>query len=631
MMQVGVPLGHGPWAPTAPLEVSRQLRLCGVAATPCFRRPPPRHLSALAGCAASASFALFVRCTGHSTSSAAARRRPRRPAVARWLRCIRRQALEGESGPLVVAERYSSFSWWQHLLDIPHSRILERIAYNLSFNVVLAIVVCVYHQCTDNLAVMPATPLILSSAALGLLLVFRTTAAHERWQLGLNCTYDLRHNLQQILRVMRPWYAPRQFTRLQQQVRTFPQLIDSHLTASPGEGILYGVGPRDLITQISEELCVYCSKRKSDLAVMYCMDRTLGHINQILKNVCTMEQLASEAVPRDYSRHTSRFLTVWMSILPFVLLDYGGFMPLVVGIVSWALLSIEEIGHTLEDPFNSPTQPVPVRQILEYGGGEHTLASGGMPATSPLAEPLWERDAVEAEDTEDLEDAEESEEMKAAVAVKVDVLAMRRLALKSHHGRHVRADANGDMKASSEDVGEAEKFDLVINAEDTTISLRSCHGKYVSVDKLGEVRANQPAIGSRPGDSEKFQLVCHDDGTISLGSHTGFVAAEAKCGLRANRALVGDWEKFQPVDQGTKWGVEGDAGHSAIHAESHGELDVANLSRAIEDGHSSHLVPPAKRLRRSRGLMAGVASAVLHVSALLQASAPNNSAPASPS
>jgi len=295
-----------------------------------------------------------------------------------------------------------------------------------------------------------------------------------------------------------------------------------------------------------------------------------------------------------------------------------------VGIVSWALLSIEEIGHTLEDPFNSPTQPVPVRQILEYGGGEHTLASGGMPATPPLAEPLWERNAVEAEDTED---AEESEETEAAVAVEVDVLAMRRLALKSHHGRHIRADANGDMKASSEDVGEAEKFDLVINAEDTKISLRSCHGKYVSVDKLGELRANQTAIG----DSEKFQLVGHDNGTISLRSHTGFVAAEAKCGLRANRALVGDWEKFQPMDQGTKSGVAGDAGHSAIHAESHGELDVANLPHAIEDGHPSHFVPPAKRLRRSRGLMAGVASAVLLVSALLQASAPNDSAPASPS
>lgn len=48
-------------------------------------------------------------------------------------------------------------------------------------------------------------------------------------------------------------------------------------------------------------------------------------------------------------------------------------MPLSVAVISWALLSIEEIGHTLEDPFNSPTQSVDVKGILEEGGGEHTL------------------------------------------------------------------------------------------------------------------------------------------------------------------------------------------------------------------------------------------------------------------
>mmetsp|Transcript_57870 Transcript_57870/g.188118 ORF Transcript_57870/g.188118 Transcript_57870/m.188118 type:complete len:713 (+) Transcript_57870:3-2141(+) len=126
----------------------------------------------------------------------------------------------------------------------------------------------------------------------------------------------------------------------------------------------------------------------------------------------------------------------------------------------------------------------------------------------------------------------------------VDVRSFKSLALKSHHNRHVKADINGEIKASSMNVGEQEKFDLVHN-EDASISLRSCHGKYVSVDKMGDLCASATSIG----DAEKFQLVCNDDGTISFKSIRGFVSAQNKCGLIANRAMIGAWERFQAKDR----------------------------------------------------------------------------------
>lgn len=303
---------------------------------------------------------------------------------------VTRCATEGETGPLGLAERYSSVTWWEHVLDLPYSKILARISSHLTFNVVLAVAVCVYQHETHALDTLPVTPLTLCSAALGLLLVFRTSAAYERWQLGLAHTYQLRYHLQQILRVARPWLSERRFARMQRQVRAFPRTIEIHLTARAGAGFIYGVGPRDLITQLSEEIAVKFSKPDVPLAALYAVDRVQGHVAQVLRLVVEMEMLASEAVPRDYSRHTSRFLTVWMCTLPFVLLDCGDVMPVAVAVISWALLSIEEIGHTLEDPFNSPTQPVPVQAILEAGGGEHSLAPGQAAAPPPVV-PLWER------------------------------------------------------------------------------------------------------------------------------------------------------------------------------------------------------------------------------------------------
>lgn len=157
------------------------------------------------------------------------------------------------------------------------------------------------------------------------------------------------------------------------------------------------------MTQISDEVAVNFSGRNVPTAALYAADRLQGHISRVLQLVTEMELLVVEAVPRDYSRHTSRFLTVWMCSLPFVLLDLGKLMPVAVAVVSWALLSIEEIGHTLEDPFNSPTQSVDVQAILEQGGGKHNLRLGSMPAPSSDV-PLWERRKAQPEGEEEVED-----------------------------------------------------------------------------------------------------------------------------------------------------------------------------------------------------------------------------------
>eukprot|EP00448_Togula_jolla_P018120 CAMPEP_0170569230 /NCGR_PEP_ID=MMETSP0224-20130122/423_1 /TAXON_ID=285029 /ORGANISM="Togula jolla, Strain CCCM 725" /LENGTH=414 /DNA_ID=CAMNT_0010891341 /DNA_START=1 /DNA_END=1242 /DNA_ORIENTATION=- len=302
-----------------------------------------------------------------------------------------RRATEGANGPLGVAERYSSYDWWLHILDFPFSRVLYRIFPQLSFVFIVGLSVYGIQETSHSFMQIPPTPLTLSSAALGLLLVFRTTAAYERWQLGQQRTYELRHHLQQVLRSARPWLPEEIFDRLQAQVRAMPLSIATHLAAKPGAGFIYGVGPRDLITQVSEDMALVMGQPNVRGAVAgFALERVHTHLDKALLCVADMERLATEAVPRDYSRHTSRFLTVWMVTLPFVLLDCGALMPVAVTVIAWALLSIEEIGHTLEDPFNSPTQPVNVRSILEYGGGEHTLAPGYQRAPPP-ARSRWER------------------------------------------------------------------------------------------------------------------------------------------------------------------------------------------------------------------------------------------------
>jgi predicted membrane chloride channel (bestrophin family) len=63
-------------------------------------------------------------------------------------------------------------------------------------------------------------------------------------------------------------------------------------------------------------------------------------------------------VPRFYTRHTGRFLEVWLLLMPFTLytsFDYTwnhwGMIPATV-IISFFLLGIEELGIQLEEPFS---------------------------------------------------------------------------------------------------------------------------------------------------------------------------------------------------------------------------------------------------------------------------------------
>jgi len=57
-------------------------------------------------------------------------------------------------------------------------------------------------------------------------------------------------------------------------------------------------------------------------------------------------------IPLSYTRHTCRFLLVWLFVLPFTMVQTLGWgvVP-ATGLISMLLLGIEEIGVQIEEPF----------------------------------------------------------------------------------------------------------------------------------------------------------------------------------------------------------------------------------------------------------------------------------------
>ena len=71
-------------------------------------------------------------------------------------------------------------------------------------------------------------------------------------------------------------------------------------------------------------------------------------------------------MPLHYARHTSRFLSVWCFTLPLCLAPMvpAYVAPPVVGVVSWALLGLREIGLLIENPFRRSLQLTMVTDTL---------------------------------------------------------------------------------------------------------------------------------------------------------------------------------------------------------------------------------------------------------------------------
>lgn len=80
-----------------------------------------------------------------------------------------------------------------------------------------------------------------------------------------------------------------------------------------------------------------------------------GSIKELVHVIGAAEKLVRTPVPLSYVRHSSRFLSLYVLTLPLTLVNnmHSLLVPAAVGAASWALFSIEEIGHLVEEPFGA--------------------------------------------------------------------------------------------------------------------------------------------------------------------------------------------------------------------------------------------------------------------------------------
>ena len=212
-------------------------------------------------------------------------------------------------------------------------------------------------------------PFEFAGAALGLMLILRTNAGYDRW-------WEARKHWGGIVNQSRNLvigaiaYGPNDSEWREKMVRwtaVFPHVARLSLRGErPSTEVANLVGPEDarrvasaghmpsfVAVTLGDLLHEARDKSKMDGFAFIQVDRARAFL---IDHIGGCERIAKTPLPRAYSINIRRFIVLFLLMLPFSLLhllDSDWLVPVITMVVAYPLLSLDQIGVELENPFSA--------------------------------------------------------------------------------------------------------------------------------------------------------------------------------------------------------------------------------------------------------------------------------------
>lgn len=215
---------------------------------------------------------------------------------------------------------------------------------------------------------LAVAPYELAGAALGLLLVLRTNAGHDRWWEARRLWGGI-VNQSRNLAISALAYGPAD-AAWREQIATwtaaFPHAARLSLRGeSVSTEIVKLLGPADAETlaradhlpgfvalKLADLLRDACDRHGMDRFAFLQIDRERA---QLIDHVGACERILKTPLPRAYSIKIRRFIFIFLITLPFALLhklESEWLVPPLTMLVAYPLLALDRIGTELENPFS---------------------------------------------------------------------------------------------------------------------------------------------------------------------------------------------------------------------------------------------------------------------------------------
>lgn len=209
---------------------------------------------------------------------------------------------------------------------------------------------------------LPTAPFDFLSVALSLLLVFRTNSSHARWEEAMTAFNSVKASCIQLVRLAGLVDDPLLSPLLRRWSIAFFAALRVHVRGG-GEADIMAATRSMLTPQEQRALARADSYPHFALQVMAgALEQAslsssretaaLEILAQMNQAIATCEKIQSFPIPLSYTRHTSRFLLLFLGLLPLSLWpDCGWAAVPITTALSYVLLGVEEIGVQIEEPF----------------------------------------------------------------------------------------------------------------------------------------------------------------------------------------------------------------------------------------------------------------------------------------
>ena len=224
---------------------------------------------------------------------------------------------------------------------------------------------------------------VVPSIVLGLLLVFRTNTAYERFWEGRKAWGALVNNIRNLSRLIWVAIAEIDLTHRQEKEEILKLLVafavatKLHLRSQPVDDRVAGlVSPQQfaklqVTTNPPLEIAFWISDylqatEEYGQISLYQMNQLQGILNIMVDTLGVCERILRTPMPLAYAIHLKQLLLIYCLLLPFQIVDeLRWWTAPAIALVSFTLFGIEAIGVEIENPFGTDPNDLPLDTICD--------------------------------------------------------------------------------------------------------------------------------------------------------------------------------------------------------------------------------------------------------------------------
>ncbi|RTQ50750.1 hypothetical protein EJV47_08970 [Hymenobacter gummosus] len=273
---------------------------------------------------------------------------------------------------------YKSSDWWEAFRHLHKSAIIRKLLRRVLLLGLYGLAIAILGRGVMNVKfTVDPQYFSLLGILLSLLLAFRTNTAYDRFwegrrlwgQLVNNC-----RNLAVLLHARLPATDQANRFHLAKLLSNFPMALDGHLREGVRFEQLEDLGPdmMERLRQSGHVPSLLAATLQEFYEELLCKELILPvhllaiqrHHEVLLDVTGACERIQRTPIPFSYSFFIKAFITVFLVVMPLVLLStYGYFMVPITMFGAFALLGVEMIGDEIEDPFGKDSNDLPLTQM----------------------------------------------------------------------------------------------------------------------------------------------------------------------------------------------------------------------------------------------------------------------------